>query len=47
VNLHQVAEQQHHVMRFLVFAYAYIYDTSMGHYTWYLVPCSERSLMSS
>jgi hypothetical protein len=20
------------------------YDTSMGHYTWYLVPCNELSL---
>jgi hypothetical protein len=25
------------------FAYACYYDTSMGHYTWYLIPCSELS----
>jgi hypothetical protein len=28
------------------FAYACFYDTSMGHYTWYLVPCIELSLIS-
>jgi hypothetical protein len=27
------------------FAYACFYDTSMGHYTWYLVPCNELSLL--
>jgi hypothetical protein len=27
-----------------VFAYACFYDTSMGHYKWYLVPCNELSL---
>jgi hypothetical protein len=26
------------------FAYACFYDTSMGHYTWYLVPCNELFL---
>jgi hypothetical protein len=26
------------------FAYACSYDTSMGHYMWYLVPCNELSL---
>jgi hypothetical protein len=26
------------------FAYACFHDTSMGHYTWYLVPCNELSL---
>jgi hypothetical protein len=25
------------------FAHACFYDTSMGHYTWYLLPCSELS----
>jgi hypothetical protein len=25
------------------FAYACFYDTFMGHYMWYLVPCSELS----
>jgi hypothetical protein len=29
------------------FAYACFYDTSMGHYTWYLVPCNELSLRCS
>jgi hypothetical protein len=28
----------------LMFAYAYFYDSSMGHYTGNLVPCNERSL---
>jgi hypothetical protein len=28
----------------LCVAYAYFYDTSLGCYTWYLVPCNERSL---
>jgi hypothetical protein len=27
------------------FACACFYETSMGHYTWYLVPCNERSLL--
>jgi hypothetical protein len=27
-----------------VSAYAGFHDTSMGHYTWYLVPCNELSL---
>jgi hypothetical protein len=27
------------------FAYACCYDTSMGPYTWYLVPCNELSLL--
>jgi hypothetical protein len=28
------------------FAYACFYDTSMGHYTWYLVPCNSlRSIL--
>jgi hypothetical protein len=26
------------------FAYACFYDTSMGHCTWYIVPCNELSL---
>jgi hypothetical protein len=29
-----------------VSAYACFYDTSMGHYTWYLVPFNELSLSS-
>jgi hypothetical protein len=28
-----------------VFAYACFCSTSMGHYTWYLVPCNEISLI--
>jgi hypothetical protein len=32
---------------FYAFAYACFYDTSMGHYTWYLVPCNERSLSNT
>jgi hypothetical protein len=27
------------------FAYAFYNDTSMGHYTWYLVPCNELWLV--
>jgi hypothetical protein len=27
------------------FAYACFHDTSRGHYTWYLVPCNELSLI--
>jgi hypothetical protein len=29
------------------FGYACFYDTSMGHYTWYLVPSNELSLTAA